>query len=62
MDFDQILATGGASGITVAVIAAVYMLCKSRRSRCQSNCSTDADSADSPRPPISVKVSPMPAP
>ncbi len=50
MDLSSILATGGMSGGVVAVAYLVYLFCKSRRSKCTSNCSSDeAAAASSPR-------------
>ena len=49
MDLSSILATGGMSGGVVAVAYLVYLFCKSRRSKCTSNCSSDeAAAASSP--------------
>ena len=41
MDLNQMLATGGISGVVVVLCIGVYWLCKNRRTRCQSNCATD---------------------
>lgn len=64
METSQILATGGASGGVVAALYVAYLLCKSRRSRCTSNCTTDSSDAPSTpqqtKPHVEVAVAPEP--
>lgn len=56
MEAPQLLATGGVSGVVVAIMYAVYVLCKQRRSRCTSQCSTsDAVVPQSPQEPAAPK-------